>query len=924
MHSLFKKVTLWGLAGILALGMVASPNTVRRVDAKGGYANSSLVSNNIAANNIAETSIEAAVTAATLPQPPSGSTVLVGPGSDWMYYAFPYRPSLSWIYASYDPRAWTNGIAAFGYGNDSQVTQVTYGTDPNNKYISTYFRKLFNVSNPGQLQSLTMQLLHDDGAVVYLNGTVIAYPNMLSSQTKYGTLASGCSTADVNTIVNIPSSLLVQGTNVLSVEVHQCSTNSANMVFDASLYNQGSAPQPEPTAAPTNAPTSAPSIVPTNMPTAAPSFPPASNGNVIRSGETWLYFDQGQVPASNWTATDYNDGAWKSGSAPFGYGTNEATTVNYGPDSNNKYITTYFRKAFNVDNPAQSQSLTLQIVADDGVVAYLNGTPIANPNMPDGGVSYNTMPNGCGNAIVTQVTVPSRLLVAGKNVLAIEQHQCYVFGVTMIFDASLDSSYSSQPPAPTIAPTIAPTSAPTRQPTAIPTTAPTWQPTLAPTSVPTQQPTGAPLPTDGSLARSGDTWRYFDQGQTPGSNWTALGFNDGAWKSGPAPLGYGTNQATAVDYGPDANNKYITTYFRKSFNVSDPAQIQSLTLNIVADDGVVAYLNGTPIANPNMPASGVDNNTIPSACGNGLTTTVNVDPGLLRQGANVLSMEQHQCYVFGTTMIFDASLTANGQTAPPPAAPTPAPTSAPTAAPTTPPSTSGLPAAPNGQQWALRWGDEFNGSAVDTSKWKINNLTRPEDPNKTYYIPQNVSVSNGTLKLTVKQESYNGANYTGGMLESTGSYRRNLYGYYEARIKYNFVGPGFWANFWMCGVDRWPPEIDNEIVTHHPGAVYQANHYRDSAGTHKSDHQYFTLDYNQWHTYGVLWLPGKPVQFFVDGQPTYSPTSSYENPPTIDMYISLRAGAYNAADWGGIPTSSTKFPGQAEYDYVHIYQAVSQ
>ncbi len=162
------------------------------------------------------------------------------------------------------------------------------------------------------------------------------------------------------------------------------------------------------------------------------------------------------------------------------------------------------------------------------------------------------------------------------------------------------------------------------------------------------------------------------------------------------------------------------------------------------------------------------------------------------------------------------------------------------------------------------------------------------------------------------------------MLELTGNYRRNRYGYYEARIKYNFVGPGFWANFWMCGVDRWPPEFDNEIVTHHPGAVYLANHFKDSAGVHKSDHQYASLDYNQWHTYGVLWLPGKPVQFYVDGKLSYTATSPYENPPSIDMYVSLRAGAYNSATWGGIPNSTTKYPGVAEYDYVHVYQAVSQ
>ncbi len=427
-----------------------------------------------------------------------------------------------------------------------------------------------------------------------------------------------------------------------------------------------------------------------------------------------------------------------------------------------------------------------------------------------------------------------------------------------------------------------------------------------------------------SFVAKNTVWKYFAKQKSPNENWINASFSDGSWLKGRAPLGYGNgrgNQATKVTFGGKQNNRFITTYFRKAFSIKDPSQITSLTMQLLHDDGAYVWLNGTMIAHPNMSSSRPGYDTLASTCSTAdINTIVDIPTSLLHSGKNVLAVEVHQCAKDSKNMVFNASLYGQG----PQRQPTAAPTQRPTVAPTTPPSSGGLPAAPNGQKWALRWGDEFSGSSVDTGKWKINNLTRPEDPNKTWYIPRNVAVSNGTLKLTVKQESYNGANYTGGMLESNGSSRRNLYGYYEARIKYNFVGPGFWANFWICGVDRWPPEIDNEIVTHHPGAVYQANHFRDSAGTHKSDHQYYTLDYNQWHTYGVLWLPGKPIQFFVDGKPTYSPTSGYESPPTIDMYVSLRAGAYNAADWGGIPNSSTRFPGQAEYDYVHVYQAVNQ
>src|SRR5256885_1350218 len=78
--------------------------------------------------------------------------------------------------------------------------------------------------------------------------------------------------------------------------------------------------------------------------------------------------------------------------------------------------------------------------------------------------------------------------------------------------------------------------------------------------------------------------------------------NDGTWKSGPAELGYGDgDEATVVSFGSDANNKFITTYFRDSFTVSDPSLVTSLTMRVLRDDGAVVYLNGTEVFRTNMP-----------------------------------------------------------------------------------------------------------------------------------------------------------------------------------------------------------------------------------------------------------------------------------------------------------------------------------
>src|SRR5690349_61521 len=74
-----------------------------------------------------------------------------------------------------------------------------------------------------------------------------------------------------------------------------------------------------------------------------------------------------------------------------------------------------------------------------------------------------------------------------------------------------------------------------------------------------------------TLVSLGATWKYLDDGTDQGTAWRAPGFNDGAWPSGPAQLGYGDgDEATVLNFGPDAGNKRITYYFRRAFNVVNP------------------------------------------------------------------------------------------------------------------------------------------------------------------------------------------------------------------------------------------------------------------------------------------------------------------------------------------------------------------
>jgi hypothetical protein len=88
------------------------------------------------------------------------------------------------------------------------------------------------------------------------------------------------------------------------------------------------------------------------------------------------------------------------------------------------------------------------------------------------------------------------------------------------------------------------------------------------------------------------TWTYLDTGVDPGATWTSAGFNDATWKTGAAELGYGdADETTVVSFGPDPNNKFTTTWFRKTISVANPAAFSTVNFNLTYDDGAVVYIN---------------------------------------------------------------------------------------------------------------------------------------------------------------------------------------------------------------------------------------------------------------------------------------------------------------------------------------------
>lgn len=165
---------------------------------------------------------------------------------------------------------------------------------------------------------------------------------------------------------------------------------------------------------------------------------------IIPMGSTWKYADTGVDPGTGWKSAGYNDAAWKSGAAQLGYGDgDESTTVGFGGDSQNKFITTYFRKVFTLTaEDLKAGQFAIGLLKDDGAVVYLNGTEIARANMGCGTLGYGTLAStaisGSSESTVSTFYFDRSLLHAGENLIAVEVHQ----GEATSSDLSFDLEFS--------------------------------------------------------------------------------------------------------------------------------------------------------------------------------------------------------------------------------------------------------------------------------------------------------------------------------------------------------------------------------------------------------------------------------------------------------------------------------------------------
>jgi hypothetical protein len=399
------------------------------------------------------TSMTSAPVNVVLIGPPLGET-LVSFGDVWKYLDDGSNQGTNWVRPSFDDRMWMAGPSRLGYGNDGELTTISYGPNSASRYITAYFRKAINIPNPSAYDSMLLRLVRDDGAVVYLNGVEVYRNNLLPGQVSWTSLATAVVNPPGETTpldVLLSPAQFIAGTNVLAVELHQATTNSEDGGFNLALIGQNA----------------------TNMATGIYLTSPVDGANVIAPASISLsafafatggvalveYFDGdsliGQSSASPYTftwasppigahsltarLTDFGNqqitsppitvnvsilpavivpitetliparSTWKfwdnSAAVAAGWqtvGFNDSTwpsgaaRFGWGLDGEattltSGRITHYFRRWFTVTNPLLLTELTFQLARDDGAVVYLNSAEVFRSNMPTGAITATTL-----------------------------------------------------------------------------------------------------------------------------------------------------------------------------------------------------------------------------------------------------------------------------------------------------------------------------------------------------------------------------------------------------------------------------------------------------------------------------------------------------------------------------------------------------
>ncbi|QNM83134.1 glycoside hydrolase family 16 protein [Sphingomonas sabuli] len=188
----------------------------------------------------------------------------------------------------------------------------------------------------------------------------------------------------------------------------------------------------------------------------------------------------------------------------------------------------------------------------------------------------------------------------------------------------------------------------------------------------------------------------------------------------------------------------------------------------------------------------------------------------------------------------------------------------------------------------LIFADEFDGQALDRSKWNVigpdfwvnNEQQAYVDSDKTIHIDQGVDGASGGV-LTLQPQWQPGyatpsgrkADFISGRIDTRGKFDF-AYGRAEARIRMT-DHVGVWPAWWMLGNGKWPDTGEIDIMEYVGArdwtgvAVHGPGYSGDRGPVNRYYFRKGEPDVTGWHVYAVDWTPDQ-LTFLVDGNVAFT------------------------------------------------------
>lgn len=246
--------------------------------------------------------------------------------------------------------------------------------------------------------------------------------------------------------------------------------------------------------------------------------------------------------------------------------------------------------------------------------------------------------------------------------------------------------------------------------------------------------------------------------------------------------------------------------------------------------------------------------------------------------------------------------------------------------------------------YSLVWSDEFDGTELNTDDWNYDlgdgcpDLCGWGNNELEYYRSENVTVADGCLTLTARQEFFGGRAFTSGKIH-TRDKRHFLYGRMEISAQIP-SGQGMWPAFWMLPNDdvygSWAAsgEIDIMESVNEADAIHGTLHFGDqwpnNANTGGENHPGDINFGDGFHVYAVEWEP-TVIRWYVDDvlysiktNDQWHTNAAPGNPlAPFDQPFFLILNAAVGGNWPGCTNPgciTADLPQEFKVDYVRVYQ----